>query len=427
MYDVFNLPPITFPKGFLWGSSTAAHQIEGNNIHSNFWAREQKGGIWSQWDIDEPSGLACDHWRLFREDVKLLAQLGHQVYRLSIEWSRLEPAEGQWDKEAVAHYVELLSLLCENNIKPMVTLHHFTHPLWFEERGEFNKDENLPCFYRFVERLVPEIKDYVFSWNIFNEFNRGGYYGSPRKLKILRAHAQVYRYLKSVSAATVSSAHALSHFFPSRHYDKFDNIMCQFLDHITNEFFFHAIRTGEFIYPDMDAVVVPDLKGAIDYWAINFYTREMVDSRKASCQGSTYPHKFLRLIDKKFYLEEFYPEGLAQSLQRFTDRPVIITENGCSADDDRFRIVFIAQYLSAIHDAIERGVDVDGYIYWSTMDNYEWGSYKPRFGLVSVDRGTFARTPKPSADFFKEVIIQNGLSGKLVSQYLSELPTTAKS
>lgn len=422
MYDVFNLPPLQFPEGFIWGSSTAAHQIEGNNIHSNFWAKEQKGGIWSQWDIEEPSGLACNHWELFRDDVKLLAQLGHQAYRFSIEWSRIEPVEGEWNKDAIRHYVELLSLLCENNIKPMVTLHHFTHPQWFEEKGEFNKNENLRFFYRFVERLAPEIKDYVFSWNIFNEFNRGGYYGSPRKLELLRAHAHVYRYLKSVSQAPVSTAHALSHFFPYRHYDKFDNIMCQFLDHITNEFFFHAIRTGEFIYPDMDAVVVPGLKDALDYWAINFYTREMVDSRKASCQGSVYPHKYLRLIDKKFYLEEFYPEGLGQSLQRFTDRPVIVTENGCSCDDDRFRIVYIAQYLSAIHDAISRGIKIDGYMYWSTMDNYEWGSYKPKFGLVNVSRTNFARTPKPSAHFYKEITGQNGFSGDTVKKYLSELP-----
>jgi beta-glucosidase len=422
MYDIFNLPEIHFPPGFVWGSSTAAHQIEGNNIHSNFWAKEQRGGIWSQWDIDEPSGLACNHWELFREDVRLLANLGHQAYRLSIEWSRIEPAEGQWNKESVAHYVELLSLLCEHNIKPMVTLHHFTHPQWFEEKGEFNKSENLTYFYKFVERIVPEIKKYVYSWNVFNEFNRGGYYGSPRKLVFLKAHAHVYRYLKSQSEATVSSAHALSHFFPSRHYDQFDNIMCSFLDHITNEFFFHAIRTGEFIYPDTDAVVVPDLKGAIDYWAINFYTREMVDSRKASCQGTVYPHKYLRLIEKKFYLEEFYPEGLTQSLQRFTDHPVIITENGCSANDDRFRIVYIAQYLSAIHDAISRGVNMNGYIYWSTMDNYEWGSYKPRFGLVSVDRKTFQRTPKRSAAFFKQIISENGFSGKTIRDYLPELP-----
>ncbi len=424
MYDVFNLPQIQFPHGFLWGSSTAAHQIEGNNIHSNFWAKEQRGGVWSQWDIDEPSGLACNHWELFRDDVKLLAQLGHQVYRLSIEWSRIEPVEGKWNQEALDHYKELLSLLRGNGIKPMVTLHHFTHPQWFEEKGEFNKEENLPFFYRFVEHIVPQIKDYVYSWNIFNEFNRGGYYGCPRKLKILKAHAHVYHYLKSQSSATVSSAHALSHFFPQRHYDKFDNLMCQFLDHITNEFFFHAVRTGEYLYPDSDAVVVPGLKGAIDYWAINFYTREMVDSRKASCHGAVYPHKYLRLIDKKFYLEEFYPEGLCQSLQRFTDYPVIITENGCSATDDRFRIVFIAQYLSAIHDAILRGVDIKGYVYWSTMDNYEWGSYKPQFGLVEVDRKTFQRTPKPSADFFKHIILRNGFSGSTVKQYMTELPRT---
>ena len=150
----------------------------------------------------------------------------------------------------------------------------------------------------------------------------------------------------------------------------------------------------------------------------------MVDSRKASCQGGVYAHKYLRLIDKKFYLEEFYPEGLCQSLQRFTDLPVVITENGCSADDDRFRIVFIAQYLSSLHDAISRGVDLDGYIYWSTMDNYEWGSYTPRFGLVEVNRSNFSRSPKPSARFFKDIIEENGFSGETVRRYLSELPVT---
>lgn len=246
MYDILSLPPIQFPEGFLWGSATAAHQIEGNNIHSNFWVKEKSTVMFGQWEIEEVSGLACNHWEMFREDVQLLAALGHQAYRLSIEWSRIEPVEGQWDESAIRHYVELLSLLCENNIKPVVTLHHFTHPQWFEEKGEFNKAENLPCFYRFVERIVPEIKEYVHSWNIFNEFNRGGYYGSPHKLVHLTAHAHVYHYLKAQSPATVRSAHALSHFFPSRHYDKFDQTMCQFLDHITNGFFFHAIRTGEF-------------------------------------------------------------------------------------------------------------------------------------------------------------------------------------
>jgi len=424
MTDPFQLPAFHFPKGFLWGSSTAAHQIEGNNIHSNFWAKEQRGGIWSQWDIDEPSGIACNHWELFREDVALLARLGHQVYRFSIEWSRLEPVEGEWNEEAFRHYEELIDLLVQNGSKPMVTLHHFTHPLWFEEKGEFNKVENLPCFYRFVEKLAPRIHDRVFAWNVFNEFNRGGYYGCPRKLQILKAHAHVYRYLKSLSPAPVSTAHALSHFFPCRQYDPFDQTMVRFLDHITNEFFFHAIRTGEFVYPDMDAVEVPGLKGALDFWAINYYNREMVDSRKAGAMGERYPHVRVRMIDKPFYLEEFYAEGLTQSLQRFTDLPVYITENGCSANDDRFRIVYLAEHLSAIHEAIRLGVEVKGYIYWSTLDNYEWGSYKPRFGLVDVDRATLARTPKPSAGFFRELIEANGFTQEILRRYLKEIPTS---
>ena len=422
MTDPFQLKSFQFPAGFLWGSSTAAHQIEGNNVHSNFWVKEQRGGIWQQWDIDETSGIACNHWELFREDAQLLGDLGHQAYRFSIEWSRIEPAEGQWDESALDHYDELLNLLAARGIKPMVTLHHFTHPQWFEEKGEFNRVENLPFFYRFVEKLVPRIHDRVHSWNVFNEFNRGGYYGCPRKAVVLAAHAHVYRYLKTIGPAPVSSAHALSHFFPHRYYDKFDNVMCGFLDHITNEFFFHAIRTGEYIYPDADAQVIPDLKGALDFWAINYYTREIVDSRKASAQGARPPHAYMQLINKPFYLEEYYAEGLTQSLQRLTDLPVMITENGCAADDDRHRIIYIAEYLSAVHEAIRLGVDVRGYMYWSTMDNYEWGSYKPRFGLVDVDRSTLKRTPKPSAAFFKDIIDANGFSQEILRRHLDTIP-----
>lgn len=420
MTDPFQIPDFRFPDGFLWGSSTAAHQIEGDNLHSQFWALEQKGGIWSQWDVEEPSGKACDHWRLFREDVQLLRALGHQTYRFSIEWSRIQPTPDAWDESAVAHYVELLELLIAAGIKPMVTLHHFTHPLWFEKLGAFNQEENLPHFYRYVERLAPRLAPLVHSWNTFNEINRGGYYGAPHKLVILRAHAHVYHFLKTLSPAPITMAHALSHFFPARHTDSFDRVMTGFLDHITNEFFYHAIRTGEFVYPDTDAVTIPGLKGALDYWAVNYYTREIVDSRRKSAQGDRFPHLKVKLIDKPFYLEEFYAEGLSQQLQRLTDRPVVITENGCSANDDRQRIIYLAEYLSAVHHAITLGVDVRGYVYWSTMDNYEWGSFKPRFGLVSVDRShpDFTRTPKPSAWFYKDVIEANGFSQAILRRHL---------
>jgi beta-glucosidase len=153
----------------------------------------------------------------------------------------------------------------------------------------------------------------------------------------------------------------------------------------------------------------------------------MVDARQASLQGLRFRHKELKMIPMDFYLEEMYPEGLIANLERLTDHPIYITENGCAATDDRFRIVYLALYLSALKEAIDRGADVRGYFYWSLMDNYEWGSFIPRFGLVDVDFETFQRTPKPSAMFYREIIRENGFGGKMIQRYLKELPTLHKS
>ena len=131
----------------------------------------------------------------------------------------------------------------------------------------------------------------------------------------------------------------------------------------------------------------------------------------------------MKMIPTDFYLEEFNPECVINNLSRLTDKPVYITENGCSCNDDRFRIAFIAVYTAAVREAINLGVDVRGYLYWSMLDNYEWSSYTPRFGLCSVDRSTFERTLKPSAGFYRELIAQNGVSQELIRKYLTENPT----
>ena len=170
----------------------------------------------------------------------------------------------------------------------------------------------------------------------------------------------------------------------------------------------------------------PEAKGAMDFWGLNFYVRNLVNSRRKDLSAPRYPHKKLRMIDLDFYLEEMFPEGATALLDRFSDRPIHITENGCSCNDDRFRIVYMALYLSAIHDAIEHGADVRSYLYWSLMDNYEWGSFVPRFGLVDVDFKTFKRTPKPSAFFFQDVIRRNGFTQEILRKYLHEMPSLAK-
>jgi beta-glucosidase len=310
-------------------------------------------------------------------------------------------------------------------------LHHFTHPHWFEQLGGFRKRENLRYFERYLHFLLPKISRHVSGWNVINEFNLwGGLNPSPEagayKFNMLRCHALGYRLIKVHSTAPVSSAHAFIHWFPRRYYDPLDRSMTNYADLVTNEFFFHALRTGELVLPHCDAEYDPQVKGALDFWAVNYYTRHMIDARRAGLEGPRFKHKELKMIPMDFYLEEMYPEGLIANLERLKDRPVYVTENGCSTTDDRFRIVYLALQLSALKEAIERGVDLRGYFYWSLMDNYEWGTFVPRFGLVEVDFETFRRTPKPSALFYREIIGQNGFGGETVSRFLQELPTLQK-
>ena len=422
MYDVFSLPDIRFPKGFLWGSATAGHQIEGDNIHSDCWEREKK--------FAEKSGKACNSYELFREDVRLIKELGHQAYRFSLEWSRIEPEEGRIDRAALDHYKELAGLLRANGIRTFITLQHLSLPQWFAAKGGFDKRENIEAFLKFVRLAVTETKDYADYYLISNERNYTGQAldvreyqdGARRGFNYIIAHGRAYHLIKSLCSVPVSSAHMAVQPYPNRYYDELDRTMTAFRDWGYNGCFLHAIRTGELIAPFMDGEDVPELKNALDFWAINLYTREIIDSRRPLLTAPRFPHKKLRMIDLDFYLEEMYPEGMTAMLERFRDRPVYITENGCSCNDDRFRIVYLSLYLSAIHDAMQRGVDVRSYLYWSLMDNYEWTSFLPRFGLVDVDFETFKRTKKPSALFFKDIIEQNGFTQKILRKYLHELP-----
>ncbi len=424
MHDVFSLPPSRFPQGFLWGSATAGHQIEGDNRHSQLWAMERGEMPAPSWQrYLAPSGMACDSWNRWREDVALIADLGHQAYRFSIEWSRIEPVEGRRDEAALARYVEQLEALVARGIQPWVTLHHFSHPRWFEACGGFNLDGNEAWFQRHVEWLVPRIAHLVQGWLVFNEFNLGrSPEEGPRKRRFIQAHARAYHFIKTHSSAPVSSAHAHVHWVPRRIHDPLDQAMTAWIRFATHDFWFHAIRTGELVYPGMDAVTLPEVKGTCDWWAVNYYTRHLVDARSASHEGPRYHHAKLRLIDQDFYLEEFFPEGLIANLESIADKPVIISENGLACDDDRWRIVYLAQHLTALREAMDRGVDVRGYLYWSLLDNYEWNSFKPRFGLVEVDFATFARKPRPSAAFLREVIRENGLTPEITARHLAELP-----
>ncbi len=415
MNDVFALKDFSFPENFFFGSGYAGHQVEGNNVNSQWWHYEQEGRY------QHKSGLACNSYEMYETDVNLAHTLGHEAFRTSVEWSRIEPNEGEFCEEAIEHYVKFFSSLREKGIKVFATMHHGTHPMWFEEKGSFTNLENLKYFERYLEKVVPRIAPYVDYWNVINEFNLCD---ADYKLGAIRFHARGYHIIKKYSSAPISSSHALVLYQPWRFHDRWDNAINEIRDLQNHEFFFHAIREGELLYPFRDAVYDKELKGAADFWSVNTYVRSLTDARKAVHKRQRYKYSHFKMIESDFYIEEMNPECMIANLTRLKDKPVIITENGLSCNDDRFRIVWIALYLSALHDAMEMGIDVRGYLYWSLLDNFEWGSFDPTFGLCAVNRETFERTIKPSAYFYKEIIENKGFSQEILRKYLNEIPTT---
>lgn len=424
MIDPFSIESFSFPKDFFWGSSTAGHQIEGNNTNSDWWVFErEKIQNTPDWEL---SGRACDFYNLYENDCKMLKNLSHQVFRMSMEWSRIETEPGIYNQAELDHYIKIFECLKQNGVKIFLTLIHGTTPIWFKNNGWFmNIEDNLARFEKYLHFVLPQIAKYVDYWNVLNEFNGGLVEGSQFKFGCMHYHALGYHTIKQYSNAPISTAHAFVMQAPYRANDKFDKALAEYRDVHQNEFFFHAIRTGELVIPGRKAIFNKDFKDSVDFWSINTYIRSLVNARDTSTGRLRYPHERLQMIDKDFYLNGMDAECVIHNLTRLMDKPVIITENGCSCDNDEFRIVFILEYLSALAKCIELGVDVKGYLYWSLMDNYEWGSFKPRFGLVDVDlKGDLSRKPKNSAYFYKDIIENNGYSPEMLKKHLSNLPKT---
>ena len=419
---------IEFPSAFVFGSATAAHQVEGDNRANDWWAHETAPDT----NAAEPSGIACDHYRRFADDFRLLQSLGHPAHRLSIEWSRIEPEEGRVDAAAIEHYRTVLVTLRELGIEPWVTLHHFTQPQWFVRRGAFTRAENLKPFRRFVELVATTYGDLVQHWCTINEPTvpaELGYrfaYFPPRLsdadvatdvlTNFFRAHAAASDAVRVHARLTPSIGITLS-VMAHEPYDPAaaaDQALAAQRDAETNGVSFEALRSGVFAHPGRAPVEIPGLRGASDFVGVQYYTRMRYD---AASGGPTMPD-LNRFITQMAW--EVYPEGLAPLLQRAaaTGLPVYVTENGICCDDDAVRVEYIADHLAAVDAARRAGADVRGYFYWSAMDNFEWNfGYGPKFGLIGVDRRTLARTPRPSAHFFAALIRDRRLTPELVQQF----------
>ena len=420
MLNLHKMPEFSFPENFIWGSGTAAHQIEGDNIYNQWYHLEKSG---SDPAIKAPSGKACNSWNMADEDIALLKELGHQGYRFSVEWSRIEPEPGRFDMDSLNHYIDFLQKLKSAGIHTCVTLLHFTHPQWFELLGGFTKEENIRYFTDFLSRTVPALAPYTDSWTVVNEINLGSVSANVKRKILLKAFAYGAGIVKSFSSAPVSAAHALIPCYPLRPYDEMDVAAARLSNWVTNDYFFHAVRTGEIVLPQMDAEYVPELKNACDFWAINYYHRRQIDSRKANLAADKFYFNNFRMCLDQAIDREFNPEVFVDAISRLTDKPIWITENGVCTDTDEFRIIYLMLQLEAMRAAMTlHKADIRAYFHWSLLDNYEWGSFDLRFGLASVDRETFRRTPKKSAYFYKDIISANAISGKLFEKHTPALP-----
>jgi beta-glucosidase len=416
-----------FPAGFLWGASTSAQQVEGGNTLNDWYAWEQAGKVPTQ------TGAAADHYHRFREDFDLAKQLNHNAHRFSLEWSRIEPEEGKFSDEAIAHYRDVLEALRERGITPVVTLFHYTFPKWMADRGGWENPEVEKLFERYVSRVLDEYKDLARWWITLNEpvvqAFKGWLLGQwpPGKTddfatalqvvrRMIRTHVIAYHAIHERRGdAMVSIAKHVLAFTPCNP-DRFrDRLSVRFREYIFNQLFIDALHKGSLRVPGLFWERLPAGR-TLDFIGLNYYTRDFVHNTGIDIPGlvgNTCPLDHHEHIGKRNSLGwEVYPEGLAHFLRSFKHYglPLLITENGVPANRDEDRWTFIFMHLWQVARAIDEGANVVGYMYWSLLDNYEWADgYAARFGLVGVDFRTQKRTVHHSAKLFANLIRTNEL------------------
>jgi len=424
----------------MWGTATSAHQVEGGNRCNDWWRFEQEP---SHVYGDARSGDACRHWEHFESDFALAAADHHNAHRLSIEWSRIEPARGQIAGDAVAHYHGVFASLRRHRLTPLVTLHHFTSPLWIADAGGWERRETIDRFADFVRFCAREFGGEVDWWITVNEpevfafrgWSEGTWPPGRRDDSLalevianqLEAHARAYRILHEEDRADADGdghpAHVgfAKHFVvlePERSWSPLDRLRAYFEHRVFNEAVLAAPISGDIDLSIPGARPVKrslsELRGSQDFVALNYYTRW-----KVRALGPV-PHVAPRGAPLNDLGWEIYPRGIDVALRAAAaaQKPILITENGIADAEDTLRPRALVETLVHVASAIARGADVRGYFHWSLMDNFEWADgYRGRFGLYAVDFDDpkRARVPRGSAGVFAGIAAANAVEGEGVS------------
>lgn len=427
-----------FPRGFLWGSATASHQVEGNNTNNNWWQWEQAG------KTRDKAGLACDWWGgRWREDMDRAVETGQNAHRFSIEWSRVQPTPDQWDESAIEKYRAMARGMLERGITPMVTLHHFSNPIWLEEKGAWETDAVVPLFEKFVRKIVDALKEYVSLWCTINEPNiysvaayvsadfppgkRNFVLSTRVQANMLKAHAAAYRAIHEIqSIARVGYSLHYRPMIAERPWFPLDVWVRNFRHQGFNLAFPSGIATGTMKTP-LGNYRVPEAKGTQDFMGLNYYSIDMVAFhlfRAGDLFGHRYYPKDADLSTTGFIAN--IPHGLFDSIQwaerMHPNTPLIITENGVEDESDEMRPRYLVQHLHQIWRAVNFNWPVKAYFHWTLVDNFEWErGWSQRFGLWGLDIETQARQRRKSVDLYSEICKENGISRAMVEKYCPEV------
>ena len=387
---------LRFPDRFLWGTATSAHQIEGGNVNNDWWDWEHNPDS----GCIESSGDACDSLHRWHDDIGIVADLGLGAYRFSLEWSRIEPAEGEFSVAALDHYRRMCAACHERGMSPVVTFHHFANPRWLAARGGWEAPDAPERFARYVGRVAEHLGDLIGWACTINEPNvvavlgyTIGIYPPGLKDEIGR-HIAVNEALVRAHRLAVDALRSGPGSFPVGITLSMEELVAGEGGEMTRD---AAEQILENTFLDGTA--------GDDFIGVQCYERNVLGPT-----GPIEPPPGTRLTQMGY---QWWPQVVDYTVRRaaaYTGLPVLVTENGIAAEDDRERIEFVTSALEYLHGCIADGVDVRGYFVWSLLDNYEWHlGFGPKFGLCEVDRATFARTPKPSARWFGEVAQANAL------------------
>ena len=428
-----------FPAGFLWGTATSSHQVEGNNRNNDWWAwEEQPGRILN----GHRSGLACDWWGgRWREDLDRARETGQNAHRLSIEWSRVQPSADRWDEDALDHYRTILRGMHERGLMPIVNFFHFSLPLWLSEQGGWENDDTPGLFARYVRKSVEALREYTSTWMTINEPNVYAYEGylvglfPPGKqdlqatmkvlYNLLRGHAMAYREIHSTQReARVGLALAVRPLRPAGPLTFLDSIAARLGSQFFNDAFADALIDGK-LNMVFKTLRVPEAAGTQDYVGVNYYTMDLVR---------------LNLLRRKdFFTERFFPpgaelsdtgfianvpEGMFETIRwaRKFKLPILVTENGVEDADDHLRPRYLIEHIHQVWRAVNFNWPVKGYFHWTLVDNFEWErGWTQRFGLWGLDVETQQRIRRRSVDLYAAICRQNALSSEMVEAFVPAL------